>query len=75
MSYLKHRKGCVTHLIDLDCIRHVQCVTSNSAGGPPRSDGARIVYVDGYVLDVSLECGLAVQDAFKGDTVRTPQPK
>lgn len=75
MSYLKHRKGCVTHLIDLDCIRHVQCVTSNPAGGAPRSASARIVYVDGYVLEVSLECGLAVQDAFKGETVQAAQPK
>lgn len=75
MSYLKHVKGCVTHLIDLDCIRHVKCVTANPAGGAPRSDSARILYLDGYVLEVSLECGLAVQDALKGDTVQSKQPK
>ena len=70
MSYLKHVKGCMTNLIDLDCIRHVRCVTANPAGGAPRSNSAKIVYVDGYVLEVSLECGLAVLNALKGETVK-----
>jgi hypothetical protein len=75
MRYVKHQQGHVTHLINLDGIRLVTCITANPAGGAPRADIGRITYTDGVVLEVSLGCAKAVQGAFMSKTVQNAQPK
>lgn len=73
MNYLKHKSGRATRLISLEGIRWVQCTRANPAGGTPNRDTGKIVYEDGYVLDVPFECAEAVQGALKGKTVPEKQ--
>lgn len=69
MNYIKHKAGRATRLISLEDIRLVQCIRENPAGGTLSSDTGKIVYEDGYVLDVPFECAEAVQGALKNKTV------
>lgn len=69
MSYLRHKRKNLDRLINLEGIRHVECIGARPEGGPPYTDSGRITYSDGYVLEVSFECAAAVQMAFKSQTV------
>lgn len=72
MKYLQHKEGRATRLINLEGIRFVHCVSENLAGGVPRGGFAKIVYLDGYILDVPLSCGFATQDALGAPSEAKP---
>jgi hypothetical protein len=71
MSYLTHPTQHGSTLINLDSIRRVDVIRANPAGGGPCRDNGRITYEDGTVMEVTMGCALAVQNAFKSKTVPT----
>lgn len=71
MSYLRYKETFGEILIDLDDIRFIQAISRNPSGGYPRNDSGKITYIDGFFLEVSRECAIAVQNAFKSQTVPT----